>query len=104
MNQISLDDLVDTAQTELEAALRGASLCSVSRAPHQGTTDVKFKEGRWYTLRDIQRHVTAGVAVSQAIDAVSQEVLRRTPSGDIWATYRAGAMSALEDAARSAKG
>lgn len=92
--------LIAQAEAELEAALRGASLCSVSRDPRQGASDVKFKEGRWYTLRDLQRQLDAGLDLSAALAVVAEEQSRRTPQGDAWTTYRAGAAAALEDVAR----
>ena len=47
-----LDTLAEEAEREWETALRGSSLCSVSRRPAQGAGDVKTKEGRWCALRD----------------------------------------------------
>jgi len=94
-----LAPLIAQAEAELEAALRGASLCAVSRDPRQGSSDVKFKEGRWYTLRDVQRQLDAGLDLPEAIAAVTKEQSMRTPAGDAWTTYRAGAAAALEDIA-----
>lgn len=85
-----LDALVDAAQRDLEAALRGASLCSVSRDPSAGATTVKFLEGRWYTLRDIQRRGIDG------IDEVEEAVSRRVPNGPAWRDYADGARSAID--------
>lgn len=93
-----LDRLVLEAEAELESALRGASLCSVSRKPQEGASDVKFKEGRWYALRDIQRHVDGGFDAIAALQATQSEWARRTPTGEAWTTYRAGALAALQDA------
>lgn len=95
-----LTPLIAQAEAELEVALRGASLCSVSRDPRQGSTDVKFKEGRWYTLRDLQRQLDAGKDLPAALVEVAGEQSRRTPAGDAWTTYRAGAAVALADVAR----
>lgn len=94
-----LAPLIAQAEAELEAALRGASLCAVSRDPRQGMSDAKFKEGRWYTLRDVQRQLDAGLDLPEALAAVAAEQSVRTPAGDAWTTYRAGAASALEDIA-----
>jgi hypothetical protein len=91
-----LQQLLDRAERELEAALRGASLCAVSRDPRQGGANVKFLEGRWYTLRDVQRRLEQGAP--DALADVAAELERRTPQGPAWADYAAGAASALEDA------
>jgi hypothetical protein len=94
-----VDSLVDRAQAELESALHGASLCAVSRDPSAGATTVKYLEGRWYTLRDIQRRLEAGEydSLSAAADDVEAENTRRTPNGDAWRDYTQGAASALAD-------
>ena len=55
----SLEDLTTTAQHELERALRGASLCAVSRDSAAASTSVKFLEGRWYALQDVRRRLAA---------------------------------------------
>ena len=93
-----LDELTDRAQAELEAALRGASLCAVSRDPSAGATTVKYLEGRWYTLRDVQRRLDVqACSLDAAIEAVESESQRRTPAGDAWRDYARGAASALAD-------
>lgn len=93
-----LEPLVQQAQGEVEAALRGASLCSVSREPGRGATDVKVHEGRWYTLRDIQRDLEKGADADRAIADAESRVQSRTPSGEAWADYRRGAAEALGQA------
>lgn len=95
-----LDSLVLRAQGAMEAALRGASLCSVSRDPGRGATDVKVCEGRWYTLRDIQRDLERGLEPQAALAAAAERVESRTPSGPAWVDYRRGAQEGL-DLARS---
>jgi hypothetical protein len=93
-----LRELIAVAEAELEAALGGASLCSVSRSPHRGAMDVKEREGRWYTLQDIQRRLDEGIAPGDAITSVLEQVTTRTPAGEAWITYRIGALGAVEDA------
>lgn len=88
---------------KLERALRGASLCAASREPAQGLVDVKFREGSWYTLRDIERRLEQGTPVEAAIADAAAEVSRRTPAGETWRAYREGAEQALSEA-RSALG
>ena len=91
-----LETLVQQAQAEVEAAVRGASLCSVSREPGRGASDVKVHEGRWYTLRDIQRDLEHGSDAATAMAHARIRVERRTPAGDSWADYRRGAFEALQ--------
>ena len=90
-----IDLLATAAERELEAALRGASLCAVSRDPAAGASTVKFLEGRWYTLRDVQRRmaVDPSLSIEEAAGAVERDAARRTPQGDAWRDYRAGAQS-----------
>lgn len=93
-----LDDLAVEAERELEAALRGSSLCSVSRRPGQGAEDVKNKEGRWYVFRDVQRNLERGHTASEAIREAAETLRLRTHSGPAWDSYRTGGESALRDA------
>lgn len=93
-----LDEVTAEAERDLEAALRGSSLCSVSRRPGQGVSDVKIKEGRWYTLRDVQRGMDQGRSAEEAIRDASELIRQRTPAGEAWAGYREGAEAALSDA------
>lgn len=89
--------LRERAEAELERALRGASLCAVSRDPSAGASSVKYLEGRWYTLRDLERQLDAGATLDDALAAVGEQLERRTPSGPAWADYRAGALAALDE-------
>lgn len=93
-----LQPLVDEAQAQLEAALRGASLCAVSRDPHHGTSQVKVQEGRWYTLKDLLRDLDNGSTPTAAIAAAEQRLSTRVPGGETWLDYRAGAVQAVADA------
>lgn len=90
--------LAAEAERELEAALHGSSLCSVSRGPGQGAGNVKYKEGRWYALRDVQRGLLRDLAPDEAILAAESVLGGRAPSGPAWDTYRSGAESAFRDA------
>lgn len=93
-----LDTLAEEAERALETALRGSSLCSVSRRPGQGTGDVKVKEGRWYALRDVQRGLDRGDSPEVAVRTAEEALLRRTPAGPAWDNYRMGGELALRDA------
>lgn len=95
-----LEPLVQRAQGEVEAAVRGASLCSVSREPGRGASDVKEHEGRWYTLRDIQRELERGAGAARAVADAQERVALRTPEGPMWEDYRRGAEDAIEIARR----
>lgn len=93
-----LEALALQAERELEDALRGSSLCSVSRRPGQGTADVKGKEGRWFALRNVQRNLAQGRPADEAVREAEEALRRRTPSGPAWSSYREGGESALRDA------
>ena len=94
-----LEELAATAQQELERALRGASLCAVSRDPSAATASVKFLEGRWYALQDVRRRLAAepALTLTEVADQVAADGRRRTPAGPAWTEYAAGAASALDD-------
>ncbi len=70
----------------------------MSRDPSRGTADVKWREGYWYTLRDVQRQLEGGAAPDAAVTEVSTTLETRTPTGAAWTSYRAGATQALADA------
>lgn len=97
MTPVPVAALREQAEGELERALRGASLCAVSRDPSAGASSVKFLEGRWYTLRDLERHLERGSTLEEALDAVTAQIDQRTPAGPAWEDYRAGALAALAD-------
>ena len=98
MEASALDPLLVRAEAELEAALRGASLCSVSRDPAAGATTAKFLEGRWYTLRALQRGLASDPDDPGAVlEAVTADGNRSTPDGPAWADYARGAASALDE-------
>lgn len=97
MTQVPVATLREQAEVELERALRGASLCAVSRDPSAGASSVKFLEGRWYTLRDLERQLEKGSSLEEALDAVAGQIGQRTPTGPAWEDYRSGAMSALAE-------
>lgn len=93
-----IDTLAAEAERALEEALRGSSLCSVSRRPGQGASDVKFKEGRWYVLRDIQRGLGRGHSAQEAIRSAETNLRQQTPAGPAWESYLTGGEEALQDA------
>ncbi len=94
-----LEPLLARAEADLEAALRGASMCAVSRDPAAGASTAKFLEGRWYTLRAIQRGLESAVDADpgSVLGAITADAAARTPEGPAWADYARGARSAIDD-------
>ena len=58
-------DLLEQPLADLDRALRGASLCTVSRGPQQGLRDVKVKDGRWNAISAVARALDNGRQLEQ---------------------------------------
>ena len=66
---------------------------------------MKYLEGRWYTLRDIERLARESPGAANAVlDEVEAGVQTRLPGGPAWRDYEAGARSAVADARAALQG
>lgn len=89
------------AEAALDAAAGSSSLCTLSRAgvPMPG---VKYPEGAWVALRDVQREVRAAGSVEAAVLTVRArwaadvERHRERGSGPDWISYATGGLDALD--------
>ena len=86
--------LLDMATTDLQSAAGGSPLCKVSMT---GTThqSVKYFEGRWAALHEVQK----GADAQAALDAWRSEYRRHQDmaSADAWLHYAAGGVDALSE-------
>ena len=84
--------MLDEAQTELQRAADGSPLCKVSMTGTTGQS-VKYFEGRWAALREVQR----GADPHAAFETWRRDYLRHEhrDSGDAWRHYAAGGVDAL---------
>ncbi len=96
-----LDALLQDASLTLARLAGGAAVCTFSRAgvPVPG---IKYAEGRWAALREVQRSTSAGgdpvtaaaSALSSWIGQLDSAVSRG--QGRDWVAYRSGGVDALE--------
>lgn len=97
-----LAERVRAAEAALDAAAGSSSLCSLSRSgtPIPG---IKYPEGAWVALRDVQRASASGVtSVPQAAEMVrarwadDEQRHRTRGSGADWIAYLTGGLDALD--------
>lgn len=95
-----LEDLIADAGLQMEACSGGASVCSHAKT---GTAvpALKYSEGRWAALREVQRSVATGdlaATVEHSRAAWTQDLTRRRESGGSdWIAYRSGGLEALQE-------
>ncbi len=84
--------MIEAAEADLTTASAGAPLCKVSMTGTTGQS-VKYFEGRWAALREVQR----GADAKDTLDAWRQEYERQrdAAAGPAWLQYRAGGVDAL---------
>lgn len=92
VDSIRLARLLETAEADLHTASGGAPLCKVSMTGTTGQS-VKYFEGRWAALREVQR----GVDAQEAFNRWRKEYERHQQhdSGQAWLHYSAGGVDAL---------
>ncbi len=92
VDSVRLARMLEIAEAELDTAAGGGPLCKVSMT---GTTaqSVKYFEGRWAALREVQR----GDDPTEAFNRWRKEYERHQHknSGEEWVHYSAGGVDAL---------
>lgn len=91
---LRLARMLEQAEADLHTATNGAPLCKVSMTGTTGQS-VKYFEGRWSALREVQR----GADPREAFHAwrLEYERHRAEDSGPTWMHYSAGGVDALFD-------
>jgi hypothetical protein len=94
----ALQIALERAAAALDAAAGSSSLCSLSRSgvPMPG---IKYPEGAWTALREVQRSGGEVTATSAAVRAKWQADLDRhveRGSGPDWIAYLTGGVDALD--------
>lgn len=92
VDPVRLAKMLETAEADLTNASAGAPLCKVSMTRTTGQS-VKYFEGRWAALREVQR----GADVQEALNAwrLEYERHRDGAAGPAWLHYSAGGVDAL---------
>lgn len=89
------------AEDRLQRRGNGAAVCAPARAG-VAAPGLKYAEGGWAALRQVQRAVLGGVPAAAALTAVvdqwTEDLARRRSqgAGPDWIWYRAGGLDALE--------
>lgn len=97
-----LDQLVEAAARALDSATGSAAVCTFTRSgtPVPG---IKYAEGRWAALREVQRRVGKGASYDDAVRtgreewSTALETLLLRGAGSDWVAYRTGGVDALDE-------
>ena len=94
--ELRLARMLEQAEAELHTATKGAPLCKVSMTGTSGQS-VKYFEGRWAALREVQRERTRGADPRDIFNKWSLEYERHVErqSGESWVHYSAGGVDAI---------
>lgn len=99
---IDLDEWLNQATELLQGRSGGQALCTFTKAG-MSVPGMKYAEGRWAALREVQRAVRGGTDVVEAasIAAIAWseqlDVLNRRGAGKDWIAYRSGGIDVLAD-------
>ena len=93
-----LQEMLQVAAQDVNTAAGGTALCKVSATGIQGQS-VKYFEGRWAALRDVERGLRADKDPSAIRAQWNAEYARHTTqdSGPSWVHYSAGGVDALTE-------
>lgn len=89
---LRLARMLEQAEAELDTATRGNPLCKTSMKGTTGQT-IKYFEGRWAALREVQRGSDANAAFHEWRREYERH--QQQESGAAWLHYSAGGVDAL---------
>ncbi len=94
--ELRLARMLEQAEAELHTATKGAPLCKVSMTGTSGQS-VKYFEGRWAALREVQRGTPRGIEPRDIFNKWRLEYERHVErrSGESWVHYSAGGVDAI---------
>jgi hypothetical protein len=105
MSSASVEARLQAQLTEAEERLQrrsgGGALCSPA-AGCVAATSLKYAEGQWAALRQVQRSILGGTdpatAVATVVNQWTEDLARRrsNEAGRDWIWYRAGGLDAME--------
>lgn len=96
-----VEHLIADAVTLMQERAGGASVCAMSRAG-KPVPGVKYAEGRWAALREVQRAartrpIEDALAAASATWSASLGRAESTGMGRDWVAYYSGGVDALEE-------
>lgn len=99
---INLDEWIGQATELLQGRSAGQAMCTFTKAGIS-VPGMKYAEGRWAALRELQRAVRAGADLSEAAVAAERSwteqlaTLHRRSAGQDWIAYRSGGVDVLAE-------
>ena len=105
----SLADMVAQAADLIQHNSGGRAVCSFTKAG-ESVPAVKYAEGRWAALREVQRATGGGIELSGLVAAAAAswethlDRLRSRGAGTDWIAYRTGGVDALAELAEALRG
>lgn len=99
---IDLDEWIREATELLQGRSAGQAMCTFTKAGIS-VPGMKYAEGRWAALRELQRAVRAGAELSEAAFAAEHSwteqlaTLHRRDAGQDWIAYRSGGVDVLAE-------
>ncbi|HAM44015.1 MAG TPA: hypothetical protein DCM67_03190 [Propionibacteriaceae bacterium] len=99
---IDLDEWIGQATELLQGRSAGQAMCTFTKAGIS-VPGMKYAEGRWAALREVQRAVHSGTELTEAAPAAEQswteqlEALQQRSAGKDWIAYRSGGIDVLAE-------
>jgi hypothetical protein len=99
---IDLDEWIGKATELLQGRSAGQAMCTFTKAGIS-VPGMKYAEGRWAALREVQRAVRTGTELSEAASAAEYswagqlDVLQQRGAGQDWIAYRSGGVDVLAE-------
>lgn len=99
---IDLDEWIDQATELLRGRSAGQAMCTFTKAGIS-VPGMKYAEGRWAALREVQRAVGSGTAASEAAAAAVQawaaqlDTMHQRGASTDWIAYRSGGVDVLTE-------
>jgi hypothetical protein len=102
---VSLAERIASAAELIQRNSGGRAVCSLTKAG-ESVPAVKYAEGRWAALREVQRATSGEVELGVAVTAAEVtwrahlDRLRSRAAGSDWIAYRSGGLDALAELAQ----
>jgi hypothetical protein len=98
--RLQVASLRAAAEAELQAAIRGESLCDIARRGEPGPAYAKYAEGKWVAFRDIERCDDRATAIAEleGLLKLEQEHMNQhlqKARGSDWIEYSRGRVDAF---------
>lgn len=99
---LDLDGRINEAAQLMQGRSAGQAVCALTKSG-MSVPGVKYAEGRWAALREVQRAVRAGGELANVAQSAEQSwveqlrALQGRGAGQDWIAYRSGGIDALTE-------